>query len=438
MNHLTQNSNNIHILTRAEHPISRSEIPNSALNVLYRLHKNGFQAYLVGGCIRDRLLGKNPKDFDVATNATPEEVQQLFRNSRIIGRRFRIVHVRYGREIIEVTTFRGSSDNATDQRQQATANGMLVKDNVWGNIEEDALRRDFTINALYYSIDDFSIYDYANGLQDLKQRNLRLIGDPETRYREDPVRLLRALRFAAKLNFNLHPQTAAPIPANAQLLLQVSPARLFDEVLKLFLSGQALTTLKLLQEYQLFAFLFPATHEALKTNPLGQKILEQGMRNTDTRIAAERPVTPAFLYALLLWPALERVFQDLSAKGTPNFPAMQQAATRVIQRQNAHTSIPKRFAFPMREIWDLQLKLPQRQGSRAERLLSAPRFRAGYDFLLLREEAGDATNGLAAWWTSFQEANGQEQQTLLSQVVPEPSKRKRSPRKSSTKPKAAL
>lgn len=425
----------LQILPRPEHPISRSEIHDGAVKVLYRLHNNGFEAYLVGGSIRDRLLGKNPKDFDIATNATPEEVTGLFRNSRMIGRRFRIVHVRFGREIIEVTTFRGKTQEVADKRIRQTEEGMLVRDNVWGSIEEDALRRDFTVNALYYSIKDFAIYDYTGGLQDLKNKTLRLIGDPFTRYREDPVRMLRAVRFAAKLNFQLEAATEAPIKEQANLLLSVAPARLFDEVLKLFLSGHAVTTFQLLREYSLFTFLFPASHEAFKINPTALKMVEQTMINTDKRIHEGRPVTPAFLYAALLWPGLELIFNDLQNNGVPAFPAMQQAGNRLIQRQNQHITIPKRFAFPMREIWDLQLKLPHRHGKRAWELIQAPRFRAGYDFMLLREVAGEKTDGVAAWWTTFQEVDESEQHKMISALGRPPAKKSGSRRRNTRRRK---
>jgi len=404
------------ILPRSEHPISRSEIHEGAVKVLYRLNNSGYQAYLVGGSIRDRLLGKNPKDFDVATDATPEQVTELFRNARMIGRRFRIVHVRFGREIIEVTTFRGKAEETSDKRLKQSDEGMLLRDNVWGSIEEDALRRDFTVNALYYSIKDFSIHDYTGGLEDLKSKTLRLIGDPVTRYREDPVRMLRAIRFAAKLNFTLEAATEAPIREQANLLLQVAPARMFDEVLKLLLAGHALATFHLLRKYELFAFLFPASHEAFKTDPTALQMVEQAMVNTDKRIAEGRPVTPAFLYAILLWPGLKQVFNDLQNNGVPAFPAMQQAGNRLLQRQNQHITIPKRFAFPMREIWDLQLKLPLRHGKRAWALIQMPRFRAAYDFLLLREMAGEQTEGAAAWWTAFQEAKESEQYKLIASL----------------------
>ncbi|WP_114416658.1 polynucleotide adenylyltransferase PcnB [Marinospirillum perlucidum] len=422
------------ILPRSDHPISRSEIHEGALKVLYRLHKSGYEAYLVGGCIRDRLLGKKPKDFDVATNATPEEVRHLFRNSRIIGRRFRIVHVRFGRDIIEVTTFRGQAKTENPAHHKQSDEGMLLRDNVWGSIEEDALRRDFTINALYYNIADFSIYDFAGGLKDLENRQLRLIGDPETRYREDPVRMLRAIRFMAKLDFELEETTATPIREHAELLLQVAPARLFDEVLKLFLSGQALTTFHWLREFHLFEMLFPASHEAFKTNPTSLQVVERALENTDKRIGDERPVTPAFLYAALLWPGLLQIREDLEKRGTPPFPAMQQAGNRLLQRQSQHITIPKRFAFPMREIWDLQLKLPKRHGKQAWHLIQEPRFRAGYDFLLLREAAGENTQGLAAWWTDFQEADEATRQEMVSKLGKPKGKKPRRRRSRSKKP----
>ncbi len=423
-------------LPRSAHPVSRSEIPHGALSVLKRLHDKGFEAYLVGGCIRDRMLGKNPKDFDVATNATPEEVDQLFRNARIIGRRFRIVHVRFGRDIIEVTTFRGQAETPDSPHHQQSADGMLIRDNVWGSIEDDALRRDFTINALYYSAQDLCVYDFTGGLKDLKKRQLRLIGDPAERYREDPVRMLRALRFAAKLDFTIEKKTAKAIHTQASTLSQVAPARLFDEVLKLFLGGAALKTFCLIRDYGLFTSLFPATQEALEQNPEALALLEQAMINTDRRIQENRPVTPAFLYAVLLWPAVNRLYQQLIAEGVPPIPALQQAATSQLHRQVQRIAIPKRFSLPMREIWEFQLKLPRRHGQRAWDLVQHPRFRAAYDFLLLREDAGEPTEGLAAWWTSFQEADENQQQLMVQQLKAPPRKKTKPRRRRGRKPRA--
>ncbi|WP_110669287.1 polynucleotide adenylyltransferase PcnB [Salinicola halophilus] len=406
------------ILSRDEHSVSRRNLSENALKVLYRLNGAGFEAYLVGGCIRDSLLERHPKDFDVATNATPDEVRQLFRNSRIIGRRFRIVHVRFGREVVEVTTFRGGHGEEQDVSQsQQSDDGLLLRDNVWGSVEEDAIRRDFTVNALYYSVADFSIYDWTGGLEDIEARVLRLIGDPETRYREDPVRMLRAARFAAKLDFTLAEETEAPIRELAPLLLQIPPARLFEEVLKLFLSGHAVQSFRVLREHGLYAMLFPESDEALAELPWAEALIEQALANTDDRLARERPVTPAFLFAALLWPCVQQRKTRLGhEQDLPDVPAQQAAAQQVITRQLQHTSIPKRFSMPMREIWDLQQQLPRRRGRRAFQTRENPRFRAAYDFLLLRESAGEIESGLGAWWTEFQDADEPRQQTLINEA----------------------
>ncbi|WP_106475834.1 polynucleotide adenylyltransferase PcnB [Phytohalomonas tamaricis] len=399
-------SKTFRVLPRDEHPISRRMLSENALKVLYRLNKAGFEAYLVGGCVRDSLLGQVPKDFDVATSATPEEVRTLFRNARIIGRRFRIVHVRFGREIIEVTTFRGRPNEEHDNNlAHQSEQGLLLRDNVWGSIDEDAIRRDFTVNALYYNIADFSIHDWTGGLDDLEHRLLRLIGDPDVRYREDPVRMLRAIRFAAKLDFDIEAATEAPIKEQASLLLQIPPARLFEEVLKLFLTGYGVDTFRGLHRYGLFAMLFPETDEAFSSLPWAERLIEQALINTDIRIRNDKPVTPAFLYAALLWPAVQLRAHELEQEGMPAVPAHQQASQQVISRQLQHTSIPKRFSFPMRDIWELQLRLPRRKGKRAFQTREHPRFRAAYDFLLLRESAGEIPPGIGDWWTQFQEVS---------------------------------
>nr|WP_297461120.1 polynucleotide adenylyltransferase PcnB [uncultured Halomonas sp.] len=424
----------LRIIPREEHSISRKSFSDSALKVLYRLHNAGFDAYLVGGCLRDALLGRIPKDFDVATNATPEELRDLFRNSRIIGRRFRIVHVRFGRDIIEVTTFRGRpGDDHGEHLAQQSEHGLLLRDNVWGNIEEDALRRDFTVNALYYNIADFSLHDWANGVSDIESRTLRLIGDPATRYREDPVRMLRAVRFAAKLDFTIAPASEAPIAELAPLLLQIPPARLFEEVLKLFLCGDGVATFQRLCGYGLFAMLFPEAQEAMDELPWAEPLFLQALTSTDTRIREERPVTPAFLFAALLWPGVHLRTQKLLADGMPPIPAQQTAAQQVVSRQLQHISIPKRFSLPMRDIWDLQQRLPKRRGKRAFLTREHPRFRAAYDFLLLREAAGEIPPGLGDWWTAFQEGDEHQQRRLLGKVDADPAGtfdgRKRRPRK---------
>ena len=414
------------IIPRDQHCISRQAISESAKKVLYRLIKAGYEAYLVGGGVRDLLLGEQPKDFDIATNATPDEVHELFRNSRLIGRRFKIVHVLFGREVIEVTTFRGGAEADPEEQRarQVNEHGLLVRDNVYGTMEEDALRRDFTINALYYCIEDFSVRDFAHGMEDLEARQLRLIGDPETRYREDPVRMLRAVRFAAKLSFAIAPDTAGPIRELAPLLDHIPPARLFEEVLKLFSAGHGEATYELLQDYGLFEALFPQTHEALPTQ--GDDLIREALRNTDERIRDNKSVTPYFLFAALLWPALEAERQQLQDNGEAPLPALHAAAHQVIEQQIRSTSIPRRFSVPMKEIWELQARLPKRHGRRAETLLGHPRFRAAYDFLLVRERAGESTAGLGEWWTEYQEADEHERNRMVNQLTPKrPRKRRR-------------
>lgn len=400
------------VIPRDEHSISRSNISENALKVLYRLHKAGYQALLVGGGVRDNLLDLHPKDFDVATNATPEQVNKLFRNSRLIGRRFKLVHVVFGRDVIEVATFRAPPKEEHSNKVAATGDqGMILRDNVYGSKDEDAMRRDFTINALYYDIADFSVHAYAGGWQDMQQRQIRLIGDPETRYREDPVRMLRAIRFAVKLDFSIEAQTAAPIRDMAPLLMQIPAARMFEEVLKLFLHGRALDTFRMLREYNLFEPLFPATEQCLRDDPFALEMIENTMRNTDTRIRSGKSVTPYFFFASLLWPGMRRVQQEFEDQGLPPHPALQQAADRVIRQQVQCTAIPKRFSIPMREIWEMQLRLPKTQSKRVHELAQHPRFRAAYDFVLLREQSGEDLKGLGDWWTQYQEKHPIPQKT---------------------------
>jgi poly(A) polymerase len=392
------------VIPRSEHVISRANISDNALKVLYRLKNAGFQAYLVGGGVRDLLLGREPKDFDVATDARPEQVREVFRNCRLIGRRFRLAHVHFGREIIEVATFRGMRADLDAADEQQTENGMLLTDNIYGSIEEDALRRDFSVNALYYNIEDFSVIDYAEGMADLKAGTLRLLGDPEQRYREDPVRMLRAARFAAKLGFRLDPATEAPITRLAPLLAEVPAARLFDEMLKLFLSGTAVTAFEILRQHELFAQLFPDTEAALahEEHQFPLTLVLKGMENTDRRVDDDKPVTPAFLFAVLLWEPVRRLAEELEARGVATHPALQQAATEIIERQVQRVALPRRYSVPMREIWLLQPRFALRRGKRPQRTAAHPRFRAAYDFLLLRAAAGEADPELVTWWTDFQ------------------------------------
>ncbi len=399
------------VIPRPEHPISRADISDSALKVLYRLKDAGFRACIVGGGVRDLLLGAQPKDFDVATDASPEQVRDLFRNSRLIGRRFRLAHVRFGREIIEVSTFRADvagaeADSDSDDHVTDDA-GRILRDNVFGGIEEDARRRDFTINGLYYDISDFGIHDYVGGMADVADRQLRLIGDPDTRYREDPVRMLRAVRIAAKLDLTIEPATEAPLYRLGGLLADVPAARLFDEVLKLLMTPDGAVCFDQLLHYNLFAPLFPEAAEALK-GPDGEahsRLIRRAIENTGQRIREDRPVTPAFLYAAFLWPAVKSRADSLTADGMPPVPAMAMAQREVLADQVQRVSIPKRFSVPMREIWTLQPRFQRRRGKAPARLMGHPRFRAAYDFLLLRAEVGEEPAELAQWWTDIQESD---------------------------------
>ena len=419
-------------IPRPDHPVSRVNISPNALKVLYRLKDAGYQAHLVGGGVRDLLLGREPKDFDVATDAHPEEVRSLFKNCRLIGRRFRLAHIMFGREIIEVATFRAlqqGSDEGADQH--VDDEGRIVRDNVFGDIEGDAFRRDFSVNALYYNIADFSIMDYTGGMADIEKGVLRLIGDPDTRFREDPVRMLRAVRFATKLGFRIEAETERPIKALAPLLGDIPPARLFDEMLKLFLGGSALDNFEMLRHYNLFEQLFPLTERALghEENHFPLMLIARGMANTDKRIEEDKPVTPAFLFALFLWqPVRERAAQ-LEAEGQHPAQAMQHAGSQMIAEQAAVMATPRRFSLPMRDIWMLQLRLENKGGRRSVRALSHPRFRAAYDFLLLRAAAGEVPQDLADWWTEFQETHADQIAQPASRPRPRKRRRNRSRRK---------
>ncbi|WP_051322897.1 polynucleotide adenylyltransferase PcnB [Luteimonas sp. J29] len=394
----------LRIIPRDQHPISRRAISPNALRVLYRLHESGYRACLVGGAVRDLLIGLAPKDFDVATDATPEQVKQLFRNCRLIGRRFRLAHVVFGREIIEVATFRANVDDGSGDRQVVDG-GMVLRDNVYGTIEDDAVRRDFTANALYYDISDFSVRDYVGGFEDVSNRVLRLIGDPEARYREDPVRMLRAVRLSAKLGFDIEPGTAAPLPELAPLLAEAAPARLFEECLKMFLAGHAVASFEGLDRHGLLPALFPETAAALAANRSGalRRMLVEGLRSTDQRVARDEPVSPAFLFAVLLWPAYCRTLIGLQAQGLHAPEAERRAADRVTLHQLERVALPRRFSLPMQEIWLMQGRFSQRQRKRVTRTLSHPRFRAAFDFLVLRRAASPAHEEDIAFWQEAQQ-----------------------------------
>ena len=432
-------------MTRGEHGISREDISANALKVMYRLNGAGFESYLVGGCVRDILMGHEPKDFDVATNATPEQIKGLFKNWRLIGRRFRLAHIVFGREIIEVATFRGHHQESDEDENVPKAkvvakrdsHGQLVRDNVFGSIEEDAERRDFTFNAMYYSVADFTVTDFANGLAAIEKREVELIGDPETRYREDPVRMLRAVRFAVKLGMRIEEKTAEPIKPLANLLQNIPPARLFEETLKLFLSGKGEVTFLMLHEYGLIEPLFPQLAPFLKDeNSREMQFVRRVLANTDERINSNQRVTPAFLYAALLWYPVEEQSQRLqSESGLNAHDAFNIASGEVISRQIQRIMIPKRFSTVVRDIWILQQRLPKRFGRRAFQLLTHPKFRAGYDFLLVRGqvEGGDLLE-LAQWWTHFQHADNGKQKGMLNALRKSEGGGKGGPRKRKRKP----
>ncbi len=415
------------IIPRSEHTISRSNISEYALKVLYRLSKAGYEAYLVGGGVRDLLLGREPKDFDVATDASPEEVRRLFRNCRLIGRRFRLAHVYFGREIIEVATFRGLAEESDNNDKTVSENGIVLRDNVYGTLEEDAWRRDFTVNALYYNIKDFSVVDYTGGMADLKAGRLRMIGDPARRFREDPVRMLRAVRFAAKLGFRIDPHSEAAIRELGYLLEEVAPARLFDESLKLLLAGNGVGSYELLRHYHLFGQLFPETELMLSEEEehFPHTMLLHSLENTDQRIAEGKPVTPAFLFAALLWVPVRREAKLFAGRRMPAIQAMQLAGDAVIARQVKRVAVPKRFSLQSREIWEWQERLARNRGGRAFHLLEQKRFRAAYDFLLLRAQSGEEVAELAEWWRSFQEGNEGQRQALVRATGGEGKKRRR-------------
>jgi poly(A) polymerase len=506
------------IIPRSEHTVSRSGISPNALRVLHRLREGGFQAFLVGGCVRDLLIGMEPKDFDVATDALPEEVKKLFRNCRLIGRRFRLAHVFFGRETIEVATFRAASapsqgeepladadpedgeapeldspadieaaleaslgdddedegdepeesasesaaaepvaavpesspsqpqqpavmkrdseaeprfsrrdrrrdrfDEDADTDRQLDHMGRILRDNVYGTIDDDVWRRDFTANALYYNIADFSLWDYVGGFDDIKQRRLRLIGDPDTRYREDPVRMLRAARFEAKLGFEMEPHTAEPLERLKGLLTHVPPARLFDETLKLFLSGHGAQSLAVLRKHGLFSVLLPATDAYLEAHPgaLVEKLLIQGLKNTDERAQAGKPVTPTFLFALLLYGPIAREIESTPPERWHELHTILDACDRAIREAQKHMSIPRRFSLGVREMFALQPRLEHPRGRRSLRVLEHPRFRAAYDMLLLRAEHGLAPREIAQWWTRIQEVSSEERGRMADALAPQ-------------------
>ncbi|HEV7135886.1 MAG TPA: polynucleotide adenylyltransferase PcnB [Steroidobacteraceae bacterium] len=484
--------------------MSRAHVSPNALRVLYRLKDAGFQGFLVGGCVRDLLLGMEPKDFDVATDALPDQVRRLFRNCRLVGRRFRLAHVFFGQEIIEVATFRaatapsqaeepladadpedgeapelddpelaaesGGSDELAaddgehvadapgqmggnpareargpseersssgdfrppraferearpaagdDSQRMFDETGRILRDNVYGTIDEDVWRRDFTANCLYYNIADFSIWDYVGGVEDIAARRLRLIGDPETRFREDPVRMLRAARFEAKLGFEIDPETAEPIGRLCDLLGGVPPARLFDETLKLFLTGHGARSLETLRRRGLLAQLLPSVDAYLGAHSGGlvERLLMKGLANTDERALAGRPLTPTFLLALLLYGPIAQIIEAMPPQNWHEISAIVEACDRAVRQAQRHLAIPRRFSLGLSEMFSLQPRLEHPSGRRALRLLTHPRFRAAYDLLLLRAELGLASPEMARWWTQVQEVPHEEQETMADELA---------------------
>lgn len=401
------------VVPRPAHTLSRAQISKNALKVLYRLKDAGFEAYLVGGGVRDLLLGFNPKDFDLATDAKPWQIKELFRNCRLIGKRFRLAHICFGEEIIDLATFRGQTEN--DSRKTDETTGMLLRDNVWGTLDEDAWRRDFTINCLYYNIKDFSIVDYTNGMEDLKTSIVRMIGDPLQRYHEDPVRMLRAVRLAAKIGFEIEKNTAEPILNLSGLLKNIPSSRLYDEINKWFTGGKSLTTFYLLRNYKLFNVLFPQTELSLQGENavIAEEMCVRGFANTDKRLAENKKINPAFLFAVLLWWPLQIEIDKLIQEGMNQFDAFSQASRDVLKKQNDHVLIPARLSLIIKEIWTLQHRLERCTRSKVNKLLANIRFRAAYDFLLIRAHAGEEVGVMAEWWTKYQEVNEKERVKML-------------------------
>lgn len=415
------------VITFKKHQIDRKLLSNGALKTIEGLQKAGFEAYIVGGAVRDLLLNRIPKDFDVATDATPEEVNRIFRRSRIIGRRFRLVHVLFGDETIEVSTFRGHHQAEGDAH--TAESGRIIRDNIFGSLEEDATRRDFTANALYYDPSSQEVLDFHQGFTDIQAGILRMIGKPETRYAEDPVRMLRVVRLSAKLGLKIDPATKAPIAKMADLLQDVPPSRLFDEMLKLFLSGHAIESVSALREQHLHHGLLPMLDVVLE-QPMGERFVMLALKNTDDRIMSGKSANPSFLFATLLWHEVLAAWETYKAE-MPPIPALHMAMTEVIATQAEKLAIHNRYTATMKEIWALQPRFEQRAGKRPFGLLTHPRYRAGYDFLLLRCESGEVPAELGEWWTTFANAEGDARNDMLQADTAPKKRRKRSRKKPS-------
>ena len=416
-------------LEASQHGIRREDLSNGSRRTVETLQQHGYQAFVVGGAVRDLLAGIPPKDYDVATNATPEQVRQCFRRARIIGRRFQIVHVMMGAETIEVTTFRGHHDQHDDERRaQTDQSGRVLRDNVFGSQQDDAARRDFTINALYYDPSSGQVIDYHHGVDDIRAKTLRMIGDPAKRYREDPVRMLRAVRLAAKLDYAIEPATRRPIQELADLIEGVPPSRLFDEMLKLLTSGYAVDCVRRLRDEGLHHGLLPLL-DVILDQPMGEKFVMLALANTDDRVRQSKGISPGFLFATLLWHEVLAKWEALKHGGERPIPALFLAMDEVLDVQAEKLAITRRVAGDIKDIWALQPRFEQRSGKRPYGLLEQPRFRAGYDFLLLRAESGEVGQELADWWTAFADADGEGRAALLLPVKPGETKKRRRKRK---------
>jgi poly(A) polymerase len=421
------------VIPHSRHGIRRESISSGSRHVVETLQDNGYKAFIVGGAVRDLLAGIAPKDFDVATDATPEQVRRCFRRARLIGRRFQIVHVMMGRETVEVTTFRGHHGSHDDPRAQTDEQGRVLRDNVFGSQEDDAARRDFTVNALYYDPVAETVIDYHQGFADLEQKTLRMIGDPPTRYREDPVRMLRAVRLAARLDFSIDAETLRPLGELAGLIENVPPSRLFDEMLKLLTSGHALKCLQRLRAEGLHRGVLPLLDVILE-QPLGRRFVTLALENTDRRVCEGRPVSPGFLFATLLWNEVLVQWEALKTRGERPIPALYQAMDEVLGAQAEKLAITRRVASDIKDIWALQPRFELRSGKRAYRLLEHPRFKAGLDFLLMRAESGEVDAASGEWWTNFFGSDDENRAALLLMQTSDAQKKRRR-RKRKTPPK---
>jgi len=412
---------------KEQHGIGREAISQGSRKVCEVLHSHGYEAHVVGGAVRDLLLGLRPKDFDVATNAYPEEVHKVFRRSRLIGKRFKLVHVMFGEETVEVSTFRARTASETDEH------GRVLRDNIYGTREDDAIRRDFTINALYYDPASETLLDYHNGLRDLQRKSVRIIGDARARYREDPLRMLRAVRFAAKAGFSIDERTRKPIRELAHLLENVPPSRVYEEMQKLLLSGHAATGLRQLRSEGLHHGLLPLL-DVIFEQPMGERFVGLALEQTDGRVRSDKSVSPAFLFASLLWHEVLAAWKKSEQRGLKPIPALFEAMDTVLDIQSDKLAIPRRFTAVMKEIWALQPRFEQRSGRRPFGLLAHERFRAGFDFLVLRSASGEAPEELSQWWEKFQQAGEAERQAMLMAPAPGEHRRRRRRRRKSALP----